>query len=139
MYDCKSILSKHGISKTQFRTELLNLFYKSKTSFSVDSILESFVHSVNKATIYRALDHFESKGLIHKVPDRNGLKKYALCSSNECSIGSHNHKHGHFICFSCNQTFCLDDMKMPEITCIKGFYVKEINFTAEGYCKDCIK
>ena len=137
MIDSKLILSQSGISKTVFRTELLNLFYKSKKSFSVEGILENFSNSVNKATIYRALEDFENKGLIHKVPHKDGYKKYALCRQNECNTSSHNHNHGHFICFNCNQTFCLDETKFPDITCLKGFYVEEMKFTAEGYCKDC--
>ena len=139
MIDCKLILSQHGISKTAFRTELLNLFYTSKKSFSVEGVLESFSNSVNKATIYRALEHFEKKGLIHKVPDKDGHKKYALCRHGECNSRSHNHNHGHFICFNCHQTFCLDQKTMPKLSCLKGFYVEGISLTAEGYCKDCYK
>ena len=139
MIDCELILSQHGISKTVFRTELLSLFYKSEKSFSVEGVLESFSNTVNKVTVYRALEHFEKKGLIHQVPDKYGCKKYALCRHNECSSDSHNHNHGHFICFSCNQTFCLDQKKMPELTCLRGFYVEDLTLTAEGYCKDCYK
>ncbi len=139
MIDCRLILSQHGINKTIFRTELLNLFYTSKKSFSAEGILENFSNSVNKVTIYRALEHFENKGLIHKVPDKDGHKKYALCRNNECNSDSHNHNHGHFICFNCNQTFCLDQKQLPKLVCLKGFYVKDLTLTAEGYCKDCYK
>lgn len=139
MSNCKLILSRHGISKTTFRTKLLNLFYTSKKSFSVEGVLECFSNSVNRATIYRALEDFETKGLIHKVPDKDGYKKYALCRQSECDSNSHNHNHGHFICFSCNQTFCLDQKTIPQLSCLKGFYVEDISLTVEGYCKDCYK
>ena len=137
--DAKSILSKNGISRTQFRTELLNLFHSSNTSFSVDDILNYFDNSINKVTAYRSLECFESRGLIHQVPDKNNLKRYALCRENECNANSHNHDHGHFICYSCNQTFCLDEMKSPDLTSMKGFYVQELKLTVEGYCQDCYK
>ena len=139
MNNIKLILSEHNISNTKFRTNLLNLFYSSERSLSVEDILNNFNSSINKVTIYRCLADFEKKGLIHKVPDNNNLKRYALCNQNECNSTSHSHNHGHFICYSCNQTFCLDKIKVPDTSYIKGFYVKELKLTAEGYCSDCYK
>ena len=139
MIDSKLVLSQYGINKTIFRTELLDLFYKSQKSFSVEGLLEVFSNSVNKVTIYRALKHFENKGLIHKVPDKDGLHKYALCRDKECSINLHNHNHGHFVCFNCNQTFCLDEIKFPEVKCLKGFHIQSLKLIVEGYCEDCYK
>ena len=130
LLDLQSIFSQNGISCTQFRTELLNLFHSSSKSLSVNDIMNSFDNSINKVTVYRSLDRFENKGLIHKVPDANNLKRYSLCRENECHANAHNHNHGHFICYSCNQTFCLEEIKSPEITCIKGFYVQELKLTA---------
>ena len=98
-----------------------------------------FSKSINKATVYRSLDSFENKGLIHRVPDSNNCKRYSLCKDNECSATSHNHNHGHFICYSCNQTFCLEDIESPEIPSIKGFNIKELKLTFEGYCISCTK
>lgn len=139
MIDYKSILSKNGISRTQFRTELLNLFYSSKISLSVEDILRNFDNSVNKVTVYRSLESFKKKGLIHQVPDSNNLKRYSLCREDECRDGLHNHNHGHFICHSCNQTFCLEEIISPDIRCLKDFYVQELKLIAEGYCKNCYK
>ena len=139
LLDAKFILSENGISRTEFRTELLNLFYSSKMSLSVEDILNHFDNSINKVTVYRSLESFENKGLIHKVPDSNNLKRYSLCKEDECNASSHKHNHGHFICYSCNQTFCLEEIKTPDIICMKGFYIQELKLTAEGYCQDCYK
>ena len=139
MHDPKLILSKNHINRTKFRTELLNLFYTSRKSLSVEDIMRFFSKSINKATVYRSLDSFENKGLIHRVPDSNNCKRYSLCKDNECSATSHNHNHGHFICYSCNQTFCLEDIESPEIPSIKGFNIKELKLTFEGYCISCTK
>jgi len=137
--ESKSILSENGINRTKFRTDLLNLFYTTKVSLSIYDILKHFKNSINKVTVYRSLESFEKKGLIHKVPDSNNLKRYSLCNEKECNASSHNHNHGHFICYSCNQTFCINDIKSPDITCLKGFYVQELKLTLEGYCRDCRK
>ena len=137
--DSQSILAKNGISRTHFRSELLDFFYSSSVSLSVEDILEHFGNKINKVTVYRSLESFEQKGLIHQVPDTNNLKRYSLCREDECHPGLHKHNHGHFICYSCNQTFCLEEIKSPEIICLKGFYIQELKLTAEGYCKNCYK
>ena len=135
--NAKLILSENGISRTQFRTELLNYFYSSNKSLSVEDILSYFDNSINKVTVYRSLQSFERKGLIHKVPDSNNLKRYSLCRADDCSVHSHNHNHAHFICYSCNQTFCIEHIQPPDLTYLKEFELKELNLTLEGYCSDC--
>tara|TARA_B100001540_G_scaffold59141_1_gene53165 strand:- start:4653 stop:5090 length:438 start_codon:yes stop_codon:yes gene_type:complete len=133
--DTKLILSKHGISRTKFRSDLLSLFYIER-SLTVEGILHYFKNTIDKVTVYRSLESFEIRGLIHKVPDSKNLKRYSLCVEQECSIDSHNHNHGHFICHTCNQTFCMQDVNLPRIKS-KGFYIQELKLIAEGYCQDC--
>lgn len=130
-------LSAHGIRKTPFRIELLGLFIENKHSLSHQDIKERITSTQDKVTIYRALDSFLEKGLIHKVPDANNVSKYALCPE-ECSEHAHHHNHVHFICTSCDETYCLDGVKVPEIKDIKGFKVKNAKFTLEGDCPDCV-
>ncbi len=133
--DTKLILSKYGISRTKFRSDLLNLFYM-KRSLTVEGVLKYFKNTIDKVTVYRSLESFENKGLIHKVPDNKNLKRYSLCMQQECSVDSHNHNHGHFICHTCNQTFCMQDVNLPRIT-YKDFYIQDLKLIAEGYCQDC--
>ena len=137
MDSIKLILSENNISNTKFRADLLSLFYSSRRTLSVEDILSNLYSSINRVTVYRCLEDFENKGLIHKVPDNNNIKRYALCNKEECSSSSHNHNHWHFVCYSCSQTFCLENTKLPDISYIKGFYVKQLKLTAEGYCSDC--
>ena len=116
----KEILSRFGINKTQFRIDLLSLFFDCKSSLKIHEIFERFNKKTNKVTIYRALKSFEQKGLIHQVPDKNNLKKYSLCNLDSCSPDSHNHQHGHFICYSCDQTFCLISKLISCLTFVKS-------------------
>ena len=139
MKNIELILSEIGINKTKFRIDLLNFFYSTKGSLSVEDILNNFNNSINKVTIYRCLRSFENKGLIHEVPGNNNRIRYALCNKKDCNSTSHNHNHGHFLCSSCNQTFCLEKVKVPEIRSIKGFFVNQIKLNIEGFCRDCYR
>ena len=104
---------------------------------TIHEIFERFDKKTNKVTIYRALKSFEQKGLIHQVPDKNNLKKYSLCNLDSCSPDSHNHQHGHFICYSCDQTFCLEDSKIENFISKSIHDVKNYNLVLEGFCSNC--
>ena len=59
--------------------------------------LESLMNDVDRVTLYRILNVFEEKGIIHKVFDLNGTANYAICTSN-CQEHRHHDEHLHFNC-----------------------------------------
>ena len=127
---------KYGLKKTTFRKELFKLFYNSLISLSAKEISKQFSSSADKASIYRALDSFEKSGLIHQVPDKNNLLRYSLCKS-ECKPNHHVHDHAHFLCSICEETFCLDDFKLPYAKSHNGFLINELKVIMEGTCVSC--
>lgn len=137
MIDLEEILKEHGLRKTAFRKELLAIFYDSRSSITTDEIKKIVGTTNDRVTVYRALDAFEKTGLIHKVPDKNNLTRYALCHT-ECSAHEHVHNHAHFVCNDCDQTFCIDEIEIPEIKDSKGFVIKSSKLTLEGSCPDCV-
>ena len=134
--DYGAILSKHGLSKTPFRMELLALFYSSNKSLSVDDVIHNSSNEINKVTVYRALERFEETGLIHHVPGKNNLKRFSLCRE-ECAPHQHTHNHGHFICNECDQTYCLESVQIPKLVPLKDFTIQQYQLTLEGICNDC--
>lgn len=132
------VFSKYGLKKTTFRKELYLLFYKTNNSLSVKYITNEFSSSVDKASIYRALDSFERSGLIHKVPDKDNLLRYSLCQS-ECTPNAHSHDHAHLLCSKCNETYCLNDFEFPSIKKHKGFIIDNYQIILEGNCISCQK
>lgn len=137
MEDIDKTLRGHGLKKTAFRIELLNLFFDSHSSLTVEEIKKKAKTTKDKVTIYRALDAFEKSGLIHRVPDKANLTRYALCHT-DCNNDKHIHNHAHFICTHCDETYCIDDIKIPTIKNAKGFNIKASNLTLEGECPECI-
>tara|TARA_B100001115_G_C15654137_1_gene315275 strand:+ start:181 stop:615 length:435 start_codon:yes stop_codon:yes gene_type:complete len=130
------MLSRKGLSKTSFRKKLIKLFYQSKSSLSIDEIVNNISYKVDKVSVYRALNAFEENGLIHKVPDKNNLMRYALCQS-ECSSTKHSHNHAHLLCNKCNTTYCLNDFKIPIEAKYKDFIISHSKIILEGRCIDC--
>ena len=131
-----NLFIKYGLKKTSFRKELLSFFQSSSSSLTVKKIIKKFASSVDKVSIYRALNSFEKSGLIHKVPDKNNLLRYSLCSS-ECGPGKHSHDHAHLLCSICDETFCLDDFLLPNIKSHNGYVINNYKIILEGSCLSC--
>lgn len=134
--DIDSKTQAHGLKNTPFRNELLNLFHKARASLMVEEIKNMLKTSKDKVTIYRALEAFEQNGLIHRVPDSDNLIRYALCQSG-CDKHHHRHNHAHFICNICNETYCMDHIKTPEVEVVDNFKVLNSKLTLEGICSYC--
>ncbi|AZQ63298.1 transcriptional repressor [Flammeovirga pectinis] len=127
-------LIKHGVRKTSFRIELLEIFRNNRRGLSHRDIKSQVKSSTDKVTIYRALDTFLDKGIIHKVPDANNVSRYALTKT---SCNHKDHNHAHFICKKCEGTFCLNEFELPIYNDTKGFNIKNTNLILEGVCPDC--
>jgi Fur family ferric uptake transcriptional regulator len=138
MQDHGILLKKHGLRKTTFRLQLLSLFHEVRSSLTADEIRKRIGESTDKVTVYRALDAFEKSGLIHKFPGKGNLTRYALCHT-ECGVDNHVHNHAHFICNVCTDTFCIDEVEMPEIEAAQGFHIQSSKLILEGECPDCKK
>ncbi len=130
-------LSNYGLRNTAFRKKLLKLFQDSEETLTVEYIKDKIGRKNDKVTIYRALSKFEKSGLIHQVPDKNNLSRYALCNS-ECNPSNHIHQHAHFICNHCDNTLCIEEIDFPKIKKIKGFKFKNIELIIQGSCPKCL-
>lgn len=130
------LLHSHGLKKTPIRTEMLELFTDHDFALSARDIEAKMTARHDRVTIYRALNSFEEHGIIHRASeDRQGIK-YALCSS-DCQNEPHADKHAHFVCDECHQTYCLEDVEVPEVEVSGDFSISRVNYTLSGICKEC--
>ena len=130
------LLHAHGLKKTPIRTEMLELFMDHDFALSASDLVAKMKAKHDRVTIYRALNSFEAQGILHRASEDGHGIKYALCGQN-CPGEAHSHRHAHFICEECNQTYCLDEVKVPEVRLPGEFSVNRVNYTLSGICKDC--
>jgi len=90
----------------------------------------------DRVTIYRTLQTFVEKGIIHTIPTADNSVLYALCKD-ECTQGHHNDNHVHFICDSCNVTYCLEHSNSPSVILPKGFKQNRVDVVVSGICLKC--
>jgi Fur family ferric uptake transcriptional regulator len=130
------LLRRNSLSVTESRKKILNLFLNVQGALAHGDIERKAGEKFDRVTVYRTLQTFVEKGIIHTIPTTDNSVRYALCKDN-CTEGHHHDDHVHFICLQCGATLCLEDVEVPEIKMRKGFSVNEIEVVVKGICLDC--
>ena len=131
----RELLKKNQLSVTDSRMQILDLFYKAPGALAHADI-EKKAHKMDRVTIYRTLQTFEEKGMIHTIPTADNSVKYALCKE-QCAEGHHHDNHVHFVCEHCHKTICLDDVHVPDVKLPRGFMPLQSNMVVHGICDAC--
>lgn len=131
-----SLLKRNQLSVTESRKKILKLFLEEKGALAHGDIERKAGEAFDRVTVYRTLQVFVDRGIIHTIPSADNSIRYALCRD-ECGEGHHHDHHVHFVCIQCNQTYCLDDVVTPGLNLPKGYSVVHVEVVAEGTCKNC--
>ncbi|HUS01727.1 MAG TPA: Fur family transcriptional regulator [Chitinophagaceae bacterium] len=136
MTQIEEILKKNHLSVTGSRQKIMQLFLNSDGALAHADIEKKTGESFDRVTVYRTLQSFVEKGIIHLIPTRDNSIKYALCKD-DCEAGHHHDNHVHFICDKCNKTICLDDVTVPQVKLPKGFTPQHAEMVVNGICEEC--
>ncbi|PPK99739.1 Fur family transcriptional regulator, ferric uptake regulator [Parapedobacter indicus] len=130
------LLRQNKLKVTQPRLGVLKIISEKETAISQPELERMLGDAVDRVTLYRVLATFEEKGILHKIFDLHGTATYALCST-ACDEHHHHDEHVHFICSSCNNIYCLDDIKLPKINLPEGYQLQSVGINAVGLCAEC--
>ena len=136
MNPVEEILKKNKLSITEGRLKILGVFIASNGALSHAEIEKKTREVFDRVTVYRTLQSFVEKGIIHLIPTKDNSIKYALCKD-DCQAGHHHDNHVHFICDECSKTICLDDVTIPTVKLPKGFTPQHAEMVVNGVCGDC--
>ena len=136
MSEALHILKRHQLSNTDSRRTVLEIFLQSESALAHQDIERETGERFDRVTIYRTLQTFIDKGIVHTIPTADNGTRYALCREN-CSEGHHHDNHVHFICDACGKTSCLDDVAIPSVRLPEGFSVTKIDMVVNGTCVEC--
>jgi Fur family ferric uptake transcriptional regulator len=132
-----NILKRNQLSVTGSRKKILELFLSNSGGALAHGDIEKKTgERFDRVTVYRTLQTFLEKGIIHSIPTVDNSIRYAMCKEN-CTGGHHHDNHVHFICSACKNTTCLDDVLIPQVTLPKGFEPEQYQMVVTGVCKDC--
>ncbi|MDB5251613.1 MAG: Fur family transcriptional regulator [Flaviaesturariibacter sp.] len=129
------ILRRKNLSITDSRRKILALFVASADALTHSDIERKAGEKIDRVTVYRTLQAFVEKGIIHTIPTADNAILYALCR--DCQEGHHHDDHVHFVCSNCNATICLDDIVSPRIELPEGYRAESTQVVIHGVCRNC--
>lgn len=130
------LLRKSQLSVTGSRRKILELFLQHDGALSHGDIEKKAAEKFDRVTVYRTLQAFLERGLIHSIPTADNSIRYALCKD-DCTGGQHRDDHVHFICNSCGNAVCLEEVVVPAIKLPRGYIVQQVEMLVSGVCKSC--
>ena len=129
------LLRKKHLSITDSRKKILSLFLNSHDALAHGDIEKKAGEKFDRVTVYRTLQTFVEKGIVHTIPTAENSVLYALCK--DCDESHHHDDHVHFVCRNCNTTICLDDIVSPKIELPAGYQAENVQVVINGICKSC--
>lgn len=136
--DSSQILKKCGLKVTKTRRAVLELFLNREQSLCYSEIeLMLPGDEFDKVTIYRTLEHFISKDIIHKVSNDTTTQFFAL---NYPDSSSKTRQHLHFLCDVCNASWCITTDSLVNAMNLpfnESFNVSDVELLIHGTCKTC--
>lgn len=130
------ILRRNQLSITESRRKILELFRLHNGALAHADIEKKTDDQFDRVTIYRTLQTFVEKGIVHTIPTADNSVLYALCKD-ECREGHHHDNHVHFICDECGTTYCLSSTVIPVVELPAGFTIKQTDVVVSGICDKC--
>lgn len=127
-------LEERKIKPTANRLLVLGALTAAKAPVSLADI-EDCLDTVDKTSIFRVLELFSDKNMVHVIDDGSRSLKYELCHS--APGHSHDDQHVHFVCDRCHRVLCLDDIAVPAVALPAGFEPHSVNYVIKGICPDC--
>lgn len=135
--DVEDILTRKEVKPTSNRILVMRELIKASHPVSLADLEISLGFSMDKASIFRVLELFSGKDIIHVIEDGSRSLKYELCHS-----GTHHtisDQHVHFYCERCKETYCFEDVSVPLVNIPEGFSPHAINYMVKGICPKCSK
>lgn len=131
----KTQIRGSGLKGTKPRLAVLHILEEESRPMDVSEIISGLKeHNVNadQATVYRIVDSFFKKGLVHRLDFQEGKFRYEKKSDTE---------HHHLICESCGKIEDISDCRIDEfqesISVRKGFLIIRHSLEFFGLCMNC--
>lgn len=134
----KKYIKEQELRVTPARVSVLNYFLDKAQVLSHADLEIALGDEFDRVTIYRTLNTFLEKKIIHKVPGEEHGTKFALNSHTSSGHGkSLDAGHAHFKCNDCGKLLCLHGVKIQNGELPEGFEMESSNIILSGTCADC--
>lgn len=131
------VLRRAKLRSTPVRQAVLRVLAASRGPLDVSQILAALPKNTDTVTVYRTLNSFAQKGLVHRVRGEDRSWRYALGAFDAAE-----HRHSHFVCDDCGTVECLTRASIPEnlvepAMVGRGYTVEYPELVLHGRCPKC--
>lgn len=103
------LLQKVDLRRTPVRLGVLQILERASHPLAVPQLLEQLPAETDAVTVYRTLNTFTRKKLVHRVRGDDRTWRYALGGVRTPV----RHQHPHFVCDECGVVECLENSQIP--------------------------
>ena len=137
--DAAELLRGAALRRTPVRLGVLEVLAGAGGPLGVPQIIERLPDHTDAVTVYRTLNTFTRKKLVHRVHGEDRTWRYALSGS---PLKSPAHQHPHFVCDECGTVECLEQSQIPatfvrSLKVADGYDVHYPEVTLHGVCPRC--
>ena len=126
-----------GLRRTPGRVGVLGVLAAAGGPLDVPTIVGRLPGQTDVVTVYRTLNTFTRKGLVHRVRGEGRSWRYAPGRP----AGKQAHPHPHFVCDDCGKVVCLNGVKIPtsltRTLAVDGYTVDHPEVVLHGTCPKC--
>lgn len=129
----ETAIANLGERVTEARRRTLEVLLKAKHPLSHAEIeTELASHgTLDRVTLYRALDWLVAKELAHKIEGHDRTWRFNATAADTRG-------HAHFCCTDCSKVYCLTGVKPAfALSLPPGFHLGEADLSLRGTCPDC--
>ncbi|MDX2218377.1 MAG: Fur family transcriptional regulator [Burkholderiales bacterium] len=134
-----SLIREAGARLTGPRSAVLTRLLAADHAMTHQEITDALAadQAVDRVTVYRVLEWLVEQGLAHRIAGEDRVWRFSV-SRGKVTGGGHDHRHAHFACTQCGQTFCLGDMPADvKVKLPAGFRTEAVELTLRGVCGHC--
>jgi Fur family ferric uptake transcriptional regulator len=132
------LLLQAKLRRTPVRAGVLDVLAHAPRPLGAVEVLEKLPPHTDAVTVYRTLNTFTGKGIVHRVRGEDRVWRYALGDSHTPAA----HQHPHFVCESCGKVECLREATIPatfiaSLTIAPKYTVHYPEVVLHGTCPRC--
>lgn len=131
------LLKQMNLRRTPVRVGVLDVLTRNHRPMSVPEILGK-LKRVDTVTVYRTLNTFVRKKIVHRVRSEDRSWLYAMSNAHS----QPRHLHPHFVCERCGKVECLEGAQIPEsfiesLHVDRDYLVSYPEVVLHGMCPRC--
>jgi Fur family ferric uptake transcriptional regulator len=134
------LLQRIGLRRTPVRMGVLTVLAAAEQPLGVQQVLEKLPDHTDTVTVYRTLNTFTTKQVVHRVRGEDRTWRYALTPTDTPKQTPH--AHPHFVCETCGTVECLEQSQIPtslirSLKVAERYEIRYPEVVLHGVCPRC--